>query len=301
MPLRRSPPPGPSGTPRDPSTGTSSKQTYDSDTPSERSGRSNITARPKRKRDDDDIKELRSEMKEFFTKLTDSVEQRFSEIKRQNSELQTCMQYMSDKYDDILQKLHDLEKNRDKEKKQIIALEDRVEMLERKMKFTGLEIRNVPILIKDDKKYETKQDMCNIFKSLAKSVDMDIADYDIKDIYRINSNKDAAKPIMVELNSVLKKDDILQAVKNLNKGKAKGDKLNTEHLKIPGPSRPVYVSEMLTYKAQKLFYMARDFARQNNYTYCWTSKGIVYLRKSDGQGLVRIETESDFSKLLTKA
>lgn len=97
-----------------------------------------------------------------------------------------------------------------------------------------------------------------------------------------------------------KKESILGAVKKLNKNKKNNEKLNSTHLNLSGPARPIFVSETLTYKTQKLYFLAREFSRLNNYDYCWTSKGMVYLRKSEDAPLIRINAEADLSKLTAK-
>lgn len=139
--------------------------------------------------------------------------------------------------------------------------------------------------------------MKNIVTALTDSLNIDIAERDIRDIYRVKTNSETVKPIVVELNSALLKERVTQAVKHHNKNNPKEKKLNTSHLKVSGPIRPVYISETLTYKAQRLFYLARHFARENQLSYCWTSRGQVYLRKSDGATLHKINGESDLNKL----
>ncbi|CAG9790256.1 unnamed protein product [Diatraea saccharalis] len=276
-------------------------QTYDSDTPSERSGSSNINVRTKRRREpDEDVKDLKTEMRDLFFKLSTSVEQQFQAIKQQNIALQESLQFMSEKYDSVLQKIKNIEGERSEDGKKIQMLEERVDFLERKIRATSLEIRNIPLKSSTDKSTETKDEMCRLVKSLARSVNVNLQEEQIKDIYRIRSKKDTNKPLIIEFNSTLTKDNILRGVKTFNKDKAMGEKLNTNHLNIPGPSRPVYVSEALNQKTQKLFYMAREFAKENSYSYCWTSKGSIYLRKTEGQPLIHINSEVDLIKIRNK-
>lgn len=236
-------------------------------------------------------------MRELFSSLANSVTERFNEIKLQNNEVQNSLQFMSDKYDSLLLKLQTMEDDRVKDKRTIVLLEEKIESLERKIKTTGLEIRNIPRSTTDSKRAESKIDMSSLVLTLAKSVDIDLQESDIKDIYRINSSKESVKPIIVELNSVIKKESLLHAVKAFNKAKSSDCKLNTQHIKIPGPPQPIYVSETLTYKTQKLFYLAREFQRQNGYKFCWTSRGSVFLRQTEGGPLIRIHNELDLAKL----
>lgn len=171
--------------------------------------------------------------------------------------------------------------------------------MERKAKSTGIELRNIPIL-KETPKKESKEDIGKMVKCLARSVNVDLNDCDIKDVYRVTTSKEIIKPIIVELNSVMKKEKIIQAVKHFNKGKANSDKLSTKQLDVPGQTKPVFMSEALTSKTQKLFYMARLFARDHHYSYCWTSKGFIYLRKAEGEPAIRVDGEADLNKLKMK-
>lgn len=295
MSVRRSPPRLPPGT------SSSVAHSADSDTTtSERNDATKVNTRMRRKREHEEMTELRTEMRGLFSSLSDVVEKRFTEIKQQNAEMSTSLQFMSDKYDALLEKLHNLEQDRLRDRKYIAQLEEKIETFERKIRSTGLEIRNVPKTVQEGNKFETKEEMYIIAKHLAKTIDIPLLDSDIKDVYRVNSSKSADKPIIIELNSVIKKEYILRAVKTFNKSKGINEKLNTNHLNVPGPIKPIFVSETLTAKTQRLFYMTREFARENKYAYCWTSRGQVYLRKNDGQPLLRIECEDDLVKLVEK-
>lgn len=208
---------------------------------------------------------------------------------------------MSDKYDTLRAKLQTLEEDRIKDKKTIVLLEDKIETLERKMRATGIEIRNAPRATPNNNKPESKVELSNLVKTIGESVAINLNESDIKDVYRINSSKETIKPIIVELNSVIKKETLINAVKTFNRNKSKEEKLNSKHIKLPGLTQPIFVAETLTFKAQKLYYLAREFQRLNKYAYCWTSKGTVHLRKSEGSPLIRINTESDLAKLSKSA
>lgn len=236
-------------------------------------------------------------MRELFSNLSSSVTQRFNEIQQQNSDVQTSINFMSDKYDALLLKMQTMEDERSKDKKTISVLEEKIEFLERKIKSTSIEIRNTPRLLPHASRAETKQELSDLAINMAKSIDVNLQESDIRDIYRINSSKEASKPIVLELNSVIKKESLIQSVKAFNKSKPKGSKLNSNHLNIPGKPTPVFVSELLTFKTQKIFFLSREFARNNEYQHCWTSKGVVHLRKADGKTLIRINSEADLDNL----
>lgn len=297
MPLRHSPQQQSATVSSDP-TFSFTPKIDDSDTPPERSGRRNSNVRAKRRREqDDEIKDLKTEMRELFSKLSTSAEQQFQVIKQQNIDLQESLQFMSDKYDDILIKVQQIEEERVEFKHKIEFLENKIESFERKFKSTGLEIRNLPRTSDNIKIPESKQDMCILVKSLAKAVGETLLDDQIRDTYRINSSKEQNKPLIVELNSILVKEKMLTAIKSFNSDKPKGEKLNTTHLNVTGPPRPVYVAETLTSKTQKLFLSARELSKVTGYAFCWTSKGVVYMRKAPGLPQLRINSEADLQKI----
>jgi hypothetical protein len=294
--MRRTPPPATSAA----SSAFVITQGNDSDTASERSDTSKVSLRAKRKREAIDCGELndfKAELIESFASLSRTVEQRLGEVKLQFEEMQNSFQFMSNKYDNLLEKIQVLEQDKASDKKYITQLEDKVDLLERKMKAPGLEIRNVPKTSKPTHKYETKQDLSDVIKQIARKIGSEIKDSDIRDIYRGFSKSEAEKPIIVELNSVILKESILSQIKEFNKTKKFDEKLNTSHLNLVEPKRPIFVAETLTLKVQRLFFLARTFARDNEYAYCWTSKGQVYLRKAENLPFTRINRDEDLLKL----
>lgn len=250
----------------------------------------------------DDLRSLKSEIRSLFSSLSLEVDKRFSaleatisEIKTQNEEMKDSLNFLSEKYDSMLAQMQTLENEKKRDREHIIQLENKLEILERKSRASGVEIRNVPKNISD--KFETKHDLSQLVKNLCTTLKIELQEADIRDIYRVHSNKEAIKPIVLELSSVLVKEKLISAVKNYNKNKKTESKLSTVSLNIAGPTRPIYVSELLTFKAQKLFFQAREFAKLKEYNYCWTSKGVVYLRKTENTPLVRIGSEEDLEKL----
>ncbi|KAJ8727804.1 hypothetical protein PYW08_016189 [Mythimna loreyi] len=217
--------------------------------------------------------------------------EKISSIIVQNTDLKHSVEVMSSKYDEFLGRIASLEAERTDDKKKIQLLEDKLEQLERKSRSTGIEIRNVP---KTDG--ETKEGLCNLVVNMGTSLNIDIESSKIKDIYRIKS-KDNSHPIIVDLTTVVAKEKVMSGVKRFNKSKDRAAKLNTSHLKINSPLAPIYVAECLTYRTQKLFYIARAFQRSHGYQFCWTANGVVYLRKKVNDPQIRISSESDVEKL----
>lgn len=245
----------------------------------------NITERKKRKcdgqyTDETDISVL---IKEMFSAFSKEQEKRFQELK-------TSMEVMSTKYDDFWAKITSLEKERKADKILILELEEKIENLERKSRGTGIEIRNLP-----RQNSETKETLCSEIVQLGKILNVNM-ESNIKDVYRLKS-KDNSNPVVVELTTVIMKDKVLKAVKSFNKTKAKGEKLNTTHLNPGYQLKPMYIAETLTYKTQRLYFLARQFKNSHGYKFCWTTNGIVYVKKSEESAHIRINHDTDLDKL----
>ncbi|KAJ8708640.1 hypothetical protein PYW08_010022 [Mythimna loreyi] len=209
----------------------------------------NVTSRNKRKREDEMVgfmQEIRdllqtatAQSEDKFKSLQDSM----NEIKAQNLELKTSLAFVTKKYDDIIIKVNELDRERKTDHAYINQLESKVENLERTLCLTKIEIRNIP-----KREGENKEDLNGIVSETAKVLGMPVEQHDIKDIFRLNK-KTGGSSIIVDFVSVSARENILHKVRNFNRKNAQ-TKLNTSHINIPGESRPIFISEILTMKAQ---------------------------------------------------
>lgn len=255
----------------------------------------------------DEFRDFVGTMRGMFASFSNDIESRLNAlqenitiIRNQNNDITKSVEFMSEKHDELIKRIDVLESEKRKDRQYINSLEDKIELLERKTRSSCVEVRNIP-KITDETSHESKNHLCKVLKNLADLVRLPIGDSEIKDIYRTSNTKDSARPIIVEFSSVLKKEALISAIKTFNKNKPNADKLNTTHLGIAVPKKGIFVSETLTPKTQRLFYLAREFAKENNYDFCWTSRGIVYLRKSEKKPFNRIISENDLSNLKNKA
>lgn len=257
----------------------------------------NFTANKKRKFNElntcsaDAIKQMFTLLSQEQTARFDQLQSTISSLKEQNYMLTQSVEHMSNKYDEFLSRIERLESERRVDKMTIESLEEKIEYLERKSRSTGIEIRNIP-----KNAGETKRDLCTLLERVGQTINVQINQTWVRDIYRTKS-KDASNPIIVELSTVLHKEEILGNIKRYNKSKKPGEKLNTSTLTLQGPVKPVFISETLTAKTQRLFYLARTFQQQNNYSFCWTSHGVVYLRKKEKDQHIRVSSEKDIDNL----
>lgn len=249
--------------------------------------------------------DVMQEMRTLFSSLAAEQVSRFRELQatlqKQSEEIKESISFLSEKYDVALNQIESLQNERKEDRKRIIALEERVDYLERKTCSATIEIRNVPKLISDNNKFEGKEELGNFMSELGKTVDAEIKDTDIKDIYRIKPHEksNSTGTIIAEFSTVLTKEKLLTATKKFNKDKEVRDKLHSGHLSLKGERKPIYVSESVTKKTAKLFSQVREFAKRNGYS-CWIFRGAVFLRLDDNER-VQIKSEHDLASIENKA
>ncbi|CAG4990724.1 unnamed protein product [Colias eurytheme] len=305
--VKRTPPQLDAASTSEASTGQTGTERYDSD-PSNEQTSYGVTKRQKRKREDD-LGTLRRDMTEMFQIFKSEITDLMNSFKSQQdkklsviqasvdylttnfAELKQSVEFFSEKYDEIHNKMSVLEQGYKEHRCVTQLLETKIENLEKQLRNTSIEIRNIPT-----KPQETKSDLVQFAINIGKAINIDIQKSDIRDIFRIPSKNSTNKPIIAHLNTTLLKENILNGIKKFNKDND-NNKLSTNHLQIEGQSRPVYISENLTQKMKKIYFLARDFAKQNSYKFCWISKGNIYMRKQEGFPYIKIESEDDLKTL----
>lgn len=233
------------------------------------------------------IVELKEEQKQKLDELQSSI----NAIRQQNEGMIESIEFLTNEYRDLRKHVDNLEIERKSNQKYIQTLENEIESLKTSQKTSCIEIRNIPT-----KQKEAKQDLLDTINKISDVLNMVVDVNSIRDIYRVNTKIDSNKPIIVEFTSVITKEKLIEQCKKFNL-QHKNNKLNTSHLNISGPQKSVYISEHLTSRARRLFFLARDFANTNEFKFCWTAGGKVFIRKKEGERLIRINSESDLCNL----
>ncbi|XP_037977412.2 uncharacterized protein LOC119694682 [Plutella xylostella] len=228
-------------------------------------------------------------LKSMETTFKDSVK----EISNQNKDIRASIEFISKMYDEMRVKIDTYEKQQKKDHLYIKTLEDRIDNIERGMRSSSLEVRNIPV-----KSTESKDDLIKIVKDIGSVLNTPIEASEIKELFRTKKRNSNNSPIIVEFTSVLKKEKIINSIKKYKQEKR--DIMKTSHINIQGPVVPIHISENLTFKMKRLHFLAREFARSHEYKYCWTSNGNVYIRKTDGQTAIRLNNEADLEKIISE-
>ncbi|XP_053619462.1 uncharacterized protein LOC128680381 [Plodia interpunctella] len=273
----------------------SDPQLYDS-TKNIDSGSDFITRRMKRKHSNEspDFESIIYQMKEMFASFEKKQNLKLDAISQQNLEIQKSITFLSSRYDDLLNKVQTLETTNRSYEQKIESLESKIEVLERNSRTSSVEIRNVP-----KQNVENKLFLRSLVKRACETVQQPLSDSDINDVYRLKTKKETGNHIIVNFTSTICKDGFINQCRAYNKTH-KENKLNTSHIGLPGPSKPIFVDELLTSLGKRLAYLARQLVKENSYHSTWTSYGKVYLRKTQNSPVLRIDCETDFDKLSSK-
>lgn len=249
-----------------------------------------------------EMKDMLSSMFSSFTStFTSKQNERMRAIERQLFEVKThtltisdiekSLNNLSGQLTDMQNKIDKLEGDRKEIKNQIHEIEDRIDSSERAARKTCIEIRSVP-----KTQGERKDDLFNMVKKLLSHLNVEHSPGDLRDVYRIpNKLNNNISTLIVEFSSTLLKGAVLNSAKKHNTRDSA--KLNTRHLGLDVSPTLLYISEHLTPKSRRLHYLARDFARTQNFAFCWTSQGAIYLRKCEGTPHILIKTEAQLEAM----
>ncbi|KAJ8737596.1 hypothetical protein PYW08_000191 [Mythimna loreyi] len=234
-------------------------------------------------------------LKTFMSKITHEL----SELKLQNEklqdikiEIQESASLINEKYEEVKLRLDKLENERSEHRKYINKLEMQLKDIQESRRSAVIELRNIAHTEKEDNSHLIKT-----FVGACTALEVPVDQTEIRDIYRLQGKHGPSKQIIVELHSVTKKNNILSALREFNKGKANTEKLNSGHIGLTGERFPIYIADRPPASIRQLFYETRKFSKSQGYQFCWLANDKIFLRKREGEKSVRIESTQCFNKL----
>lgn len=237
------------------------------------------------------LQAFKEEIFEYLNKRLSSIEGKLQTIQKTNSDIEKSLEFISKQYEDVNKKVDMLEKECTQNRNYITKLEESLEELDRKYRRTSIEIRNLPARDK-----ENKSDIIHSFTNFTRnSLKINMHENDIRDAYRISSKKSNNQPIVIELNSMENKNLLLKTIKSYNKTNIQ-NKINASHFgRIENV--PIYISELLTNKSKKLFYLARELSKEKQYKYCWSTNGKIFVHKAEGTPAIWLKNEEGINTM----
>lgn len=207
-----------------------------------------------------ELQDVKKSMEFEAAKANEKLHQELKEIKEQNKAL--------------------LEENQTL-KKQIIDMKSDILDLQQYSRRLNVEISNFP---------ETPNEtMSEITESFMKILEVDLTE-NITAAHRVpTTKKGKCKPIIIQFNTTKAKSDFIKS--------AKAKRITANCINTNFESLPVYVNDHLCPELKKLLFECKVFKRENDFKFCWTKAGKVFLRKSDGSKIYRIKSNFDLTQI----
>ncbi|CAH0722431.1 unnamed protein product, partial [Brenthis ino] len=242
------------------------------------------------------ITSLITEIKDIKTQNA-QIKKSNTEICNSNAEIVQSISFMNNKFEEMKKEIEELKKERQEQRIYIESLERKINDLQQKTRSSSVEIRNIP-----QNESETSSSLIQTVCSIGKVVGVHIPPSDFRDIYRLPgkpNNSATPRPIIAEFTTVQTKQKVISSVQSFNKTKkSRDDKMNTEIIGIAGKRQPVYITDKLSPSTKKLFFIAREFAKKNNFKFCWVSNGNIFLRKQVGEKQILVNNEKCLNDIL---
>lgn len=213
-------------------------------------------------------------------------------IESTNQDIEKSVNFMSDQVTYLESKIACMDKERSQLVSQFSSMQNKLDNLDRQSLRTTIEIRNVPKQEREDKK-----SLFKLIHNLSKTINLELSNYDIRDVSRQLSKRDSkVSALNIEFSNTMIKYSFLQAAKDYNR-KFPATKLNSTNLGLLGETIPIFIAEQLTPATKQLFYNTRLFAKQHSYDYSWTSEGRVLLRKNSSAPYIVVKSEAQLQEM----
>lgn len=255
----------------------------------------NITFRnAKRKRSEDNgdskLSVFMADMKQLFHDFKQQQDEKYDKLLSLANSIRDSFDHLAIQHNSLKSHVDQLEVERKENLAYISELEQKLDKMEQSSRSACIEIRNIP-----SNKSESKAALLNTVVGVANLLSINIQQRDVKDLFRIKTKDPTNNPIIVDFTSVLLKEELLTKFRKHNKNSFR---ITTEHLKLDGPAKPIFVSENLSAKNKRLFFLARDAAKSNNFQYCWVSHGKIFVREKDGKPHLLVNNEADLARII---
>lgn len=241
---------------------------------------------------------IKTAMTDMLAQLNANMNSELKSIREELKDVNEAMSFMNSQYEIAIseaknsaQTIRDLETKNELMSNTILKLTNRVNQMEQHARSSNIEIQCVP---------ETKtENVITLTKQLGSVIGCAITDNDIlcsTRIAKVNRNSPRPRSIVTQFSSPRLRDQFLAASIDFNK-KNKGDKLNSSHIGMGGPKKPIYVVEHLSATNKEIHAAARIKARELGFQFVWIRSGRILMRKDVTSECILIKDLATLDKL----
>lgn len=215
-------------------------------------------------------------LKQMFKPLENKLEKKFEDLEKSMNFISTCFEEQKAQVQEALQEVRELRRENNTLKLKVQQLEVKMDNIESKEKANNMVIVGVPKQANMNEKQITHK--------ILNSMNVQIHEDDMLEGFRLTKQEDG--PILVKFKNVHVKSEALRRIKQL-----KGTTVN--RCGLEGRDRKIYLNDDLTIRKRELFKLVRDTKHKKGYKAAFCSNGIIYLKKSEQDPPIRIQSEAD--------
>ncbi|XP_046671571.1 uncharacterized protein LOC124361554 [Homalodisca vitripennis] len=173
-------------------------------------------------------------------------------------------------------------------KKRVEDLEVRLEEAEQYSRRNTIEIHGLPF---PQNKTETQEEVIELVKKVGEGLGTNIDESMIDACHRLSRRPmgDRPPPVVVKFVRRIDKDRVME------KRRQKRE-FSTRHMGL-AMDTPVYLNEAMSPARRRLFALAREAKKTNNYQFLWSRNGKIFMRKKTGDSVVLVTCQDDLNKL----
>lgn len=238
---------------------------------------------------------------EFMVSLLDAFKKEvFEELKSQSNQFQefkSSLEFFSAKIDESNKVMDEIKKqyreiNRENQEykalnaqltQKVTTLESKVRDLEQYSRRDNIEISGLPKTAGEDER--------SILRDVGRAIGLEVNENSVVAVHRVPTyNKTRAPPIVARFTTRDQRDAWIQAFKKMKTVLACD--INNRF-----PATKIFIGEHLTPDNKQFLRKLKDACKELNIKYVWCREGKFYVRKSEGENGVRVNSVEDLQKI----
>ncbi len=202
----------------------------------------------------------------------------FNELVEETKSIKAIVSDSNAKVDAIAKQIHELKSENEELRAKVDIISQENKTLKRTVNDLEQYSRKCNVIINGIPEFDN-ENLYEITHMVADNLGVELFDYDISVAHRLPAAEDKIPAIIVKLNSLEKK---AQLVQNSKKVKLHGSKIGIN------PGHPIFVGDQLTPHTAVILKKAKALKKSNDIEFVWYRNGSVFTRKTENDPAIKI-------------
>lgn len=246
---------------------------------------------------------LKEEIDGVVSRMEDSIRSMFvtelRAVRDEMGEVKESINFMNDKFEEILKQqaetkkeIADLKTQNNALKSTVKDLGERLNTMEQSARSSNVEIQCVP--------EKRNENLLSLVSQISTVINCNLTADSVSHVTRVaklNPGNPRPRSIVAQFTSTKLRDQFMAAAINFNKGKKVEDKLNSAHVGFVEQRTTVFITEHLSPANKALHAAARSTAKKKGYKHVWVRGGRIFMRKSDDSDYIIVKNLDSLNNL----